>query len=366
MGRWAEVKRWRGVLWGICAVLLTQGISYLAARVPVVVERLYSRLLYPPLGRFLSRITALAPFSLAEVAVVGLLVAALLGILHWIFVGWRRPAVWLRQVRGILAIALFAYAAFILLWGLNYYRQPLAVTLQLEVQPTAVAELADLCAELIARTNAARQLVAEDGQQVMMLNGGKWRALSRAELGYEELAKQLPLASGRFGAPKGVYLSHWWSYTGTAGMYSPFTGEANVNMAMPDLNIPVVACHEMAHQRGFAREDEANYLAYLACTHHPDLEFQYSGLMMALSQAMQALRRSDPDTFAALRAEYAPGIIRDLRANQAYWQAFTGPVEQLSERMNDAYLKSNRQADGVQSYGRMVDLLLAERRAGNE
>lgn len=360
------MRRWRGVFWGLCAVLAAQLLSLLAARSPAWVERLYSRLFYPPIGLLLSRFTSIVPFSLAEVTVVGSAVAAIVGLAYWVLNGWRQPRAWLRQVRWLLIIIFFAYSSFTFLWGLNYHRQPLALTLRLEVQPAATQELAALCSDLLSRTNELRQLMPEDGQQVMQLTGGKWRALGRAQLGYQELAKQLPQVSGRFGAPKGVWLSQWWSYTGTAGMYFPFTGEANVNMAMPDINIPVVACHEMAHQRGFAREDEANYLAYLACTRHPDIEFQYSGLVMALSQVMRALYRVDPEAFAALRAEYDPGLIRDLQANQAYWQAFSGPVEQLSERMNDAYLKSNRQADGVQSYGRMVDLLLAERRAAAE
>lgn len=356
------MRRWRGVFWGICAVLAAQLISFLAARSPVWVERLYSRLLYPPIGLVLSRFTSIAPFSLAEVIAVGSVLLAIVVLLYWLFKGWRQPRVWLRQVRWLLIIILFAYASFTFLWGLNYNRQPLAVILQLEMQPSSPQELAALCADLLNKVNELRPLLSEDEQRVMMLTGGKWRALGRAQLGYQELAKELPQVGGRYGAPKGVLLSKWWSYTGTAGMYFPFTGEANVNMAMPDFNIPVTACHEMAHQRGFAREDEANYLAYLACTQHPDIEFQYSGLVMALSQSMRALYQADADAFNTLRAQYDPGLVRDLEANRDFWQAFSGPVEQLSERMNDAYLKSNRQADGVQSYGRMVDLLLAERR----
>lgn len=357
------MRRWRGVFWGGCAALAAQAISLLAARSPAWVERVYSRLLYPPIGLLLSRLTSIVPFSLAEVIVVGLILLAIVGLLHWLVRGWRHPRIWLRQIRCLLTIGLFAYAGFIVLWGLNYHRQPLATILQLDLQPASTQELAALCADLLNAVNELRPLLLEDDQQVMALTGGKWRALGRAQLGYQELAKQLPQVGGRYGAPKGVRLSKWWSYTGTAGMYFPFTGEANINMAVPDFNIPVTACHEMAHQRGFAREDEANYLAYLACTKHPDIEFQYSGLVMALSQSMRALYQADANAFATLRAQYDPGLVRDLEANRDFWQAFSGPVEQLSERMNDAYLKSNRQADGVQSYGRMVDLLLAERRS---
>ncbi|NLY54823.1 MAG: DUF3810 domain-containing protein [Firmicutes bacterium] len=339
--------------------LLAFGLNYVAPRMPVWVEHIYARLLYPPIGRLLSSLTSILPFSLAEALVIILPFLLLYGLIK----AWRRPRLWLRYLERLFSYALLAYIGFTLLWGLNYHRQPLALSLALPLQPSTPEVLASLCADLLDRANELRQQVAEDANQVMTLPGGKWRALSRADIGYEQLARRWPIFGGRYGRPKGVQLSYWWSYTGTAGMYFPFTGEANVNMTMPDLNIPVVACHEMAHQRGFAREDEANYIAYLACSFHPDVEFQYSGVLLALTNAMRALQASDPAAYADLRTKYSPGLDRDLKANQAFWQAFAGPIERVAGQLNDVYLKSNQQADGIQSYGRMVDLLLAEYRA---
>lgn len=360
------MARWRVVFWSAVVAVFAQLTTLLAVRYPLWVERIYSRFLYPPLGRVLSRFTSLVPISLAELCVVTLLAVLLIGGLNFIWRGWRQPGKLVAWLRWTLVLGLLAYAAFVFSWGLNYYRQPLAEVLGLEIRPAPTQELVDLCHDLVQHVNELRPLLKEDEMQVMTLTGGKWRALGRAALGYDELAKQLPQVGGLYGAPKGVRLSKWWSFTGTAGMYFPWTGEANVNMAMPSVNIPVVACHEMAHQRGIAREDEANYLAYLACINHPDVEFQYSGLFMALTQAMRALQLVDQEAFATLYTQLHPGVVRDMQANREFWQAHSGPMEEMFERMNDAYLKSNRQADGVQSYGRMVDLLLAARRAANE
>ncbi len=80
---------------------------------------------------------------------------------------------------------------------------------------------------------------------------------------------------------KPVQLSHWWSYTGITGMYFPFFAEANVNIDVPDSGIPATAAHELAHTRGFAREDECNFLAYLACIHHSSGDVRYSGYLSA-------------------------------------------------------------------------------------
>lgn len=341
---------------------VTVGLSYAGSLAPVWVERLYSRGIYPLLGQALSRLTRVAPFSLAEVAVLAALIGLPIFCLRWLLTSWRNPQIWLRGIGRAVSTAALVYSLFVLVWGLNYHRLPLADIAGLPVQPASVAELTTLSRDLLDRANQLRQELPEDAAGVMRLNGGKWRALSRAALGYEQAAKSLSAIGGNYGLPKGVYLSEPWSYTGISGMYFPFTGEANVNIAEPDPFVPATACHEMAHQRGFAREDEANYLAYLTCTSHPDPEFQYSGLLLALTNCTRALRAQDEAAYAALREDFGPGLLRDLTANQQYWQRHAGPIERLSARINDNYLKTQGQRDGVQSYGRMVDLLLAEQR----
>ncbi len=350
--------KWRWLLWWGLAIAINLG----AARSAKLVETLYSRGIFPLLGQTLSRFTRVIPFSLAELTIVSALIAGPILVIRWLVICWRDPTNWLRGPWRALSWFGLLYAWFVLLWGLNYHRLPLAEIAGLPVQPSTVQELTELCQELLEQVNQLRLSLPEDEQSVFSLTGGKWRALSRAELGYEQAAQQLPAIGGTYGSPKGVYLSGPWSYTGISGMYFPFTGEANVNMAMPDSLFPATACHEMAHQRGFSREDEANYIAYLTCSHHPDPEFQYSGLLLALVHATNALHGQDRETYIALRENYGPGVVRDLAANREFWQRYSGPVEEISTRVNDNYLKSQGQADGVKSYGRMVDLLLAERR----
>src|SRR5207237_4159011 len=117
----------------------------------------------------------------------------------------------------------------------------------------------------------------EDGEGAMRLADGRGGALGRATLGYagpDLRGLPVPRVGGR---PKEVVLSPLMSYLGIAGIFIPFTGEANVNATLPDCEIPFTACHELAHQRGYAREDEANYIAYRACRAHPDRDFRYSG-----------------------------------------------------------------------------------------
>ena len=150
------------------------------------------------------------------------------------------------------------------------------------------------------------------------------------------------------------------SYTGITGIYMPYTGEANVNYNIPSFMWASTAAHEMAHQRGFAREDEANFIAYLVCISSEEEDIQYSGVFLALIYSMNALYNEDQKGYFELRDKYSQGLLRDMKYNGDFWDKYQGMAEEISSNINDGYLKGNRQEDGVKSYGRMVDLLIAE------
>jgi hypothetical protein len=152
------------------------------------------------------------------------------------------------------------------------------------------------------------------------------------------------------------------SYLGIGGIFIPFTCEANVNATLPDWEILFTSAHELAHQRGFAREEEANYVGYLACRAHPDRDFQYSGTFRAALYSLSALAQVDRPSYGRLRGRVTAPLSRDLAALAAWHRRYESRLGEVQERVNDAYLKTQGQADGVRSYGRMVDLLLAERR----
>ena len=351
------------------AFALAMIFSFLAPRFSSLIEIGYSTKIYYWTIRPYSMFTGLFPFSLAELIVVSTvsLIVYKAGIA--IIAVRKAPRDYVKGLPGkgvrlVLALAVI-YLTFTFMWGLNYSRMTFAEISGLPVEPASVGELTALALNLTERANELRDEVAEDDRGVMVLSGDVRDMLGRAHLGYERAAEIYPELGGRFGRPKGVILSRYWSYTGIGGVYFPFTAEANVNINMPHFMLPFTTTHEMAHQRGFAREDEANYLAYLTSTLHPDADFQYSGALRALNYTMSALRRYDPEIWSEIRLEYSEGVRRDLKDWQEYRARYEGSVRQISNRVNDAYLVANRQEDGVHSYGRMVDLMLAEFRTAN-
>jgi len=231
---------------------------------------------------------------------------------------------------------------------------PLADSLGLTVQPESVSELVALAEDLIALANAERALLPEDEAGLAYVDR---RAVLRSH--WEENGNITAIRA------KPIMLSRPMSYTMITGVFFPFTGEPNINMAAPAFEVPSTVAHELAHQKGIAREDEANFMAWRQSRKpNASQELRYSGALMALMHTLNAAHRVMPrEEYDELFKKISPGVTRDLEASREFWLRHSGPVQEIARSVNDAYLRSNQQADGVLSYGQVVDLLLAERRA---
>ena len=164
--------------------------------------------------------------------------------------------------------------------------------------------------------------------------------------GYYPVPKQLAFTSGAFSA------------MGVSGIYSPFTVEANINGQMPDMEKPFTACHELSHLRGFMNESEANYIGWLACIGSDDPAFRRSGWLIGWVYAGGALRRADPDQYERLREKLPESAAAELDENNEFWASHETGASGIQDRVNDAYLKANGQAEGIQSYGMLTVLML--------
>jgi hypothetical protein len=223
-------------------------------------------------------------------------------------------------------------------------------------------ELEALCEDLIFEANTVRTGLNEDENGVLDIPYTIDETLKMVPEIYSDVSEEYTIFSGEYSAPKPVFASEYMNHTQITGIYMMFTAEANVNVATDGILLPSTACHEAAHQRGFAREDEANFIAYLVCRESGDDYFHYSGTLLALINAMNKLYAADSDRYFALRETYSEDLNDDLAYRSAFWKQYEGPVAEKAEAINNTYLQSNDQEDGVKSYGRMVDLLLAERR----
>lgn len=331
-------------------------------------EQIYVKYIYRWISQFISSITGLFPFSVAELIIVLLPFAAIvLGAIFLIKLlkeKQNRGNLLLKGVRNVLCAASMILFLFTILGGLNYYRYPVSAYSGLEVKESSLEELAGLMQSLTLDANELRaQIKSTDEEGVFQLSMSISELVAVVDAAYDKLAGEYPVLAGNYGAPKPVLLSELMSKTEITGIFIPFTMEANVNVAVPDYTIPATMLHEQAHQRGFMREDEANFLAYLAGMASDQPEVQYSSTMLALITAGNALYDQSTEMYFEIRELFSDEVIKDIRANSRYWAQYEDTVvSTVSNKINDTYLKVNAQEDGVKSYGRMLDLLLAKYR----
>ena len=158
---------------------------------------------------------------------------------------------------------------------------------------------------------------------------------------------------------KPVMLSEAMSYTHITGVYTFFTGEANINVAFPDYTIPFTAAHELSHQRGIARENEANFMAFLVCVNSDDAYIRYCAYLNMYEYVMVALSSADTSIYLNARYFIPSQVNNELVAYSEFYEKYRNSVaSEVSESVNDTFLKLHG-TEGVQSYGMVVDLAVA-------
>ena len=357
--------KWLLLTWPVAGLVLL-----LAKHSEPFAEKVFARGVYRVFHTPVALLSGLLPFSIAEWILYSLIPAVLAMLLVWTVQLVRRKGrrgQWVLQ-GAVRAIGLLGLVFFLFVFGCgaNYYRSTYAALSGLEVVPCTDEELSGLCMDLAEQANDLRSQLSgcEDARGVFTLPCSARELGERARAAMISMGERDPLFSCCYNRPKPVLWSRGMSRLGITGVFFPFTQEANVNVDAADYSIGAAMCHELSHMAGFMREDEANYLAWLACTRQDDPVLAYSGVMLALAYAGNALAKNDPQLYRAFYEGLSEAVRRDQAADRDYWAQFEDTkTSEFGEKMNDTYLKANAQKTGTKSYGAMVDLLLAEYRS---
>ena len=345
-------------------LIIAAGLLFISAALMIAAARAqgfadwYAKTVYPLFVTTAGRMWGIFPFSVSEailyiliaVFFVSLVVLAVRLIRAWsaaLLVSWSSMVV---LTAGILAFL------YVLCCGINYQRTSFSEEAQIVTYSYSVEELEEICLWLTDEVNSIAEEVERDSGDVMRLCSPEGEGAVEA---MRSLAEEFPQLAGYYPLPKKLSISEILSYQGLTGIYSPFTVEANYNGDMTAYNIPFTACHELSHLRGFMQEEEANFIAFLACIGSERVDFRYSGYLSGWVYCMNALYRSDHERWSRIRPLLDESVEADLAANNAFWEKYEGTLSEMADRVNDTYLKANGQADGVQSYNRMVDLIVA-------
>lgn len=362
--------RARRRLWFLGGGIAAVGLAVIANQLPNLVEPVYGRGVGPVLALVLSRISGVLPLSLAELVGIGFLLRQILGAVSGLVALARRQRSWLNALAGGglrlgQDLGLLAFL-FYLFWGFNYYRPPLEARLGLEeVGGGDVAELRTLTQDLLLATNAAYLKVhgTADAGHPTRLTSEELSVIERSlDSGWVAVRHNWPVAGAvawRYGDVKMPLTSRVLDYMGISGIYFPWTGEANVNRGLPGISLPKAMAHEQAHQRGYAPENEANFMAFLVAGYARHPAAQYSALLFGGLQLLATLARADPEAAQELASLMYPGIRRDLEDRREYWARYRGVTSRATTRLNDAYLRAHRVEGGVLSYSRSASLIVA-------
>ncbi|MBQ8311267.1 MAG: DUF3810 domain-containing protein [Clostridia bacterium] len=321
-----------------------------------------------PVGRAaLAYLTNWIPFSLTEL----LLILIPLWLVLLCVIGYRNFCDSWRGLLTYVGILLSGVCVVLIIFVWNFAAGYYGTTLdkKLELDRTAVSadELyttAEILAEEVKRAEQ-EILFLESGESVMPYSYAEMN--DKLLIAYERLCEKYSFIDSFSSSVKPVMLSEPMSYTHITGVYTFFTGEANINVNFPDYTIPYTAAHELAHQRGIAREDEANFVAFLVCAESDDLYIRYSGYLNTYEYVVSALASANRELYKKTYSALPATVRAEEAAYSKFFQKYKENVAaSVSQTVNNSYLQSQGATAGTKSYNMVVDLAVAFYRASTE
>lgn len=322
------------------------------------VEQYYSNGIYPVISSFLRALLGWLPFSFGDIlygtAAIWLLIKGvklLRSALNRQFYKDEFKSFLERFLISILSI----YICFNVLWGINYNRMGISGQLGLSTGEYSVTDLKDLNAALLQKVNESKTQLLQTVHVSMKTN----QIADRSKQAYREAEKKYPFLNYH---PPSIKSSLWgWlgNYIGFLGYYNPFTGEGQVNTTVPSFVQPFTNCHEIAHQLGYAKESEANFVGYLAATNSKDPDFQYSAYLELFLYANGNLFYTDSLAAKSYGKQLQPAVKLDLKNLRQFYKQHRNPIEPMIRWIYGAYLQNNQQPSGILSYEEVTSFMIA-------
>jgi hypothetical protein len=281
------------------------------------VEEWYATGMYVYLGAALRFLLGWLPFSFGDL----LYIAAIVYVIFTLHKSFKRPI--LKTLDRLFKVGSIVWLTFHFLWGFNYYRSSIPEQFNLEtgeVKEEEVVEFAEFTLnEAIKYSTVSSWPLTVNRQQSTVK----------------------PSLFGILG-----------NYMGYGGYYNPFTGEAQINNYMPGFMLPYIAVHEVAHQKGYAKESEANFIGYLDVINSGDSALLYSANLEMFLFANRALRRFDSTLARQNMERLSPRIKKDLADYKVFAEKYYGPVDKFVTWFYTGFLNFNNQPEGMMSYNR--------------
>ena len=323
-----------------------------------LVEEYYTNGIYILISNVLRVITGWVPFSIGDVLYATAIIWVGAKLVHHGFSIFRRRVTKKSFLRGLLKtinILLLIYIIFYTAWGLNYDRKGIASHLQLHPGRETRKDLAVLTDSLLLKVNNIRRTLSDTVRYEPYKT-----VFLQSIAAYSQVQQQYPFLTYRHSSIKSSLYSTVGNYLGFSGYYNPFSGEAQVcTRNVPPFVLPYIACHEIAHQLGYATEDEANFTGYLVARFSNDRRFQYSVYFDLFGYANNNLFLYDSVAAKNNYKQLDTLVKKDIAEYRQFLRKYKNPLEPLITALYGNYLKANNQPQGLETYSRVIYWLIA-------
>ncbi len=320
---------------------------------------------YPAQGiRFImAKLTGWIPFSVVECLILSLPVifAAYITASTVATKKDESNSTFYKWIRPMVSVVLIIFSLFLSMFGPAYGRFRLSENLGIEQKDVSADELVETASIITERVSAELENVNFDHIGASVMPYDYWELREKINDAFEKYASGVDYVSHFHSNPKPIAVSEVMTYTHISGVYTFMTGEANINTNYPNFLMPFTMAHEMAHQRGIAREDEANFVAFLVCTGSDDAYIRYSGYTNMLNYMLTAIANADVALYADFSVNVLPkDIAREFVAYSQFFDKYRESVaSDITGAVNNTFLQSQGQKEGTKSYGLVVDLAVA-------
>ena len=341
----------------ILALLLTAAFVHIISNQESFIEKYYSLTFFPSLAQILRYLFGWLPFSIGDFFYGAICVWLIYFLVKFVYNLFKK-----RITKDLLRKYLWNFTVFVpsvyivfqLLWGFNYDRAGIAFQLRIENEKYSLDELKNLDSLLLIKVNESKKKLMNT-----RVDTSSSSIFKKSVTAYAEIKKKYSFFHYQ---PSSIKPSLWgWlgDYAGFLGYYNPFTGEAQVNTTVPYYVQPYTACHEISHQIGYGKEDEANFIGFLAATNSSDALLQYSAYLDVFLMASRNLAAADSVSARRIARQLLPEAKSDIIRYRMFLWKHESEIEPVIRWIYGIYLQSNKQPDGIVTYDKAIGLLIS-------
>ena len=341
-------------------------VMYIAVLNSVKFADFFNLYLTAPIRQIMAQITSVVPFSIAETLLFALPIIVFIWFMNGVKCAKSSLKDTVRFISKLFSIVLFVFISFVWTYSSGFHNSTIDKKLGLQTEKLSKEDLYEASIIIVDNLNQLSNEMIYDNTGASVMPYGYYKLSDKIYDAYNGYEKEYGEIINFKTIVKPIILSGPMTYTHISGVYTFFTGESNINTNYPDFIVASSATHEMAHQRGVARENEANFIAFVVMSSSDDAFLRYSAYLDVYSSIINALYSADNDLYFSVYSMLNDRVKGDLKSYSDFFDKYRESVaSEVTGNINDSYLQANGQKEGTKSYGMIVDLTCAYLKSKN-